>query len=169
MDASNAPVRHAPRELHTDDIEIQQHPVIETRQDLAEEIVIAPAVLQKEYAEALKFAEEPVTIRIERSSEKFAPNVIDLWCNGHGPEILQNGRWVTYQALPVGVVVTTKRKYVEILARSKVDSVQTEVTKEEHGEKNEIARSTSSRAPFSVIRDDSPKGVAWLNGLVSFG
>jgi len=170
MDASNAPVRRARTELHTDDIEIAQKPIIESRDDLIDEIVIAPEVLQKEYQDALAFAEEPVTIRVERSSEKFAPKFIDLWCNGKGAELLMNGKWVETKVIPVGVPVTTKRKYVEILARSKVDSIETHSgKKDEHSEINEIERHTSSKAPFSVIMDRNPKGAAWLTGLVRFG
>lgn len=169
MDANNAPVRRAPQELHTADIKIEQKPRIETREDLAEEIVVSPEALQKEYAAALAFAEEPVTIRIERSSEKFAPKAIDLWCNGKGAEVMMNGRWVEMRVLPVGIPVTTKRKFVEILARSKVDSVETVVggMDEEHP-RNAIDRHTSSKAPFSVIEDRNPKGVEWLNNLVRF-
>lgn len=169
MDAGNAPVRRPPAELHTADIKIHQKPVIESRDELLEEIVIAPEVLEKEYSEALKFAEEPVTIRIERSSEKFAPPVIDLWCNGKGAEIVVNGRWVETRVLPVGVPVTTKRKYVEILARSKIETVTTNSGKiDENSERNDIARYASSRAPFSVLRDNNPKGADWLTGLVTF-
>lgn len=171
MDASNAPVRRPRPELHTADIGIEQKPAIESRDDLANEIVAAPPdVLKKEYAEQLAFNEEPVTIRIERSSEKFAPRVVDAWCNGKGAEVLVNGRWVETSYLPIGVAVTTKRKYVEILARSKLDTINTKVEdRDSEKPQNLIERSTSSRAPFSVIEDRNPKGAAWLTGLVKFG
>jgi hypothetical protein len=170
MDASNAPVRRPRPELHTADIAIEQKPTIESREDLAKEIVAAPEdVMQAEYAAALSFNEEPVTIRIERSSEKFAPRVIDCWCNGKGAEVVVNGRWVSLGYIPVGVRVTTKRKYVEILARSKIDAVNTRVEdRDSEHPKNLIERSTSSRAPFSVLEDRNPKGAAWLTGLVRF-
>lgn len=168
MDASNAPVRRPPQEFHSADVAIQQKPVIETRDDLVDEVVVAPPdILKKDYAEAIAFAEEPVTIRIERSSEKFAPHVIDCWCNGKGAEIVINRRWVETHAIPVGIPVTTKRKYVEILARSKIETVQTEVRdRDSENPKNLINRFASSRAPFSVIRDDNPKGVEWLTNLI---
>ena len=155
--------------MHTDDIKIKQKDVVREREDLEGEIVEGPEQVQKSYLDALAFAEEPVTIRIERSSEKYAPKVIDLWCNGKGAEVLQNGRWLELKVLPVGIPVTTKRKYVEILARSKVDTVNTRVG-DERDERpiNEIERYTSSRAPFSVIEDKNPKGAAWLTGLVHF-
>ena len=167
MDASNTPVRRARPELHTADIKIDQKPIIQTREDLLEEIVIAPEVLEADYQAALKFAEEPVTILIQRTGEKFAPKVVDLWVNGKGPEVMIKGRWVEFKALPVGMPVTTKRKYVEVLARSKVEDVKTRVSDEDKEHPlNEIERFLSSKAPFSVIEDRNPKGAEWLMGLV---
>jgi len=164
------PVRSAPRELHTGDIKVEQHPPIEDRDDL-DNVVVAPSqVLDKDYAAQLAFNEEPVTIRIEPSSEKFAPKVVDCWCNGKGAEIVINGKWVSTGALPVGRVVTTKRKYVEILARSKIDSIQTRHdSSEAERPANYIDRFTSSRAPFSVIEDKNPRGAEWLTKLVQYG
>lgn len=148
---------------------IEQKPTIATREDLADEIVTAPEVLQADYTDALRFNEEPVTIRIERTGEKNPARVVDLWCNGKGAEAIVNGRWVELGALPIGVPVTTKRKYVEILARSKVDAIETRVeNRDSERPDNLIDRSTSSRAPFSVIEDRNPKGAAWLTNLVRF-
>lgn len=170
MDASNAPVRRAPTEVSTADVKIEQKPTIASRKDLESEVTVAPEdVLKADYAAALAFNEEPVTIRIERSAEKFAPNVVDCWCNGKGAEILVNGRWVETGYLPVGSPVTTKRKYIEILARSKVDTLNTRVEdRDSEKPQNLIDRYTSSKAPFSVLEDRNPKGAAWLTSLVRF-
>ena len=170
MNAANQPVRRAQRELHPDDVKIAQKPPIVDREDMLEEIVLAPEVLQKNYADALAFAEEPVTVRLERSAEKFAPKFVDVTCNGKGAEVLVNRRWVETKVLPVGMPVTTKRKYVEILLKSKIDTINTDSGKiDEDSEKNLIERSTSQKSPLSIIRDDNPKGVAWYQGLVHFG
>ena len=167
-DASNAPVRRPREEFYTGDVKIEQKPVISTREDLRSEVILAPEdVLKKDYADQLAFNEEPVTIRVERSSEKFAPRVVDVWCNGKGAEVWMNGRWVETRAIPIGMEVTTKRKYVEILYRSKTDTIATDSGKiDEHSEKNDIQRHTSARAPLSIIRDDNPKGVAWATALL---
>lgn len=167
MDASNAPVRRPPREMSSADVAIDQKGSVENDQDrLDTAIVVAPEGLEKDLAQALKFNEEPVTIRIERSSEKFAPNVVDCWCNGKGIELLIDGKWVETKAAPVGIALTTKRKYVEILLRSKVDTLQTE--HEDIGAtqiNNRVQRYTSSRAPLSVIEDKNPLGNAWFTSL----
>lgn len=166
--ASSAPARRASRELHTDDIEMEQPPVIEDREDLVDDIIVAsPDALKKEYQAAIAFNEEPVKIRIERSSEKFAPKVIEVWCNGDGAEVLLNRRWVKVGFLPVGIPVVTKRKYVEILARSKHEAITTNSGKiDEHSERNDIERDLSSKSPFSVIEDRNPRGAEWLTNLV---
>lgn len=170
MDASNAPVRRPRSELHTEDIGHEPLAPVASAEDLADLVVIAgeDVLAKAEYAEALAFAEEPVTIRVERSAEKFAPHVIDCWCNGKGAEVFMNGRWVETKAIPVGMPVTTKRKYVEILARSVVHTINTNVTQEKDSERNEVDRYPSSKAPFSVLKDDNPKGQAWLTNLVRF-
>ena len=169
-DASNMPVRSAPREIHTDDFKQQQKPSFSTREELDEIVLATPEQLQKDYAEHLAFLEEPVTIRVERTSEKFAPRVIDVWCNGKGAEVVINGRWVSVGVIPVGMPVTTKRKYVEILARAKHEAINTRVVDPEAEQPdNKVDSHVSSRAPFSVIEDRSPKAAAWLSGLVTFG
>lgn len=169
MDASNAPVRRPRPETSTADIAIEQKPAIESRDEMST-VVSAPEDAGKaDYAAQLAFNEEPITIRIERSAEKFAPLVVDCWCNGKGAEVLIQGRWVETAYLPVGMPVTTKRKYVEILARSKIDSVQTKVEdRDSEKPRNVIERFTSSKSPFSVLEDKNPKGAAWLNSLVRF-
>lgn len=131
-----------------------------------ERIIVAEKTPDVEYFEALQFAEEPISIRIERSAEKFAPNSVDCWVNGIGAEIMINGKWVQCGYLPVGHVVTTKRKYVEVLARSKQDTVQTAVLKHEDFEENTNPISTSQKVPFSVIRDANPRGAEWLTKLI---
>lgn len=170
MDASNAPVRRPRPEVHTDDIGIEQKPVIQTREDLDNEITVAPEVTKQDYLDALKFNEDPITIRVERSSEKFPPRVVDIWCNGKGVELLIDGKWVPTGAIPLGMVVTTKRKYVEILLKSKTDNVETDSGKiDDHSERNDIIRNTSAKSPLSVIEDRNPRGAAWLQQLTRFG
>ena len=78
-----------------------------------------------------------------------------------------NGKWVVLGFLPVGIEVTTKRKYVEVLARSKVDNISTDVgSMLEDDPRNTLDISTSSKAPFSVIEDRNPMGRAWLSKLI---
>lgn len=169
-EAKNSPVHSPSKELHTGDMAVGQHAPIVLMDDrpIEREQIIVPLEKQMagKYLADLAFAEEPVTIRIERSAEKFAPHSVDCWVNGVGAEIMIRDKWVQTGYLPVGHVVTTKRKYVEVLARSKHDSVQTEVRKHEESEDNDIGRHTSQKTPFSVISDKNPRGAEWLTRLL---
>ncbi len=106
----------------------------------------------------IMFMEELVKIRVEPLQEKNPRKLIDLYVNGV-PE------WV-----PVGRPWIMRRKYVEVLARSKPINVQTkhEQPEESLDPRNEIIRSTSAQFPFSVLQD-TPKGIAWLNKIMAEG
>lgn len=155
------------REIHTDDIKIEQkRPIIGKPKEHEGEIVIGQQELDKNYADELKFMEEPVTIRLEPSAEKNAATAFPVWVNGKGAEVFQNGKWDEIGYLPVGRVLIVKRKVVEIIARAKVDTVHTKV-EDEDGErpKNVINRYTSAVHSFSIIEDRNPMGVPWLTEL----
>lgn len=152
--------RRARREISTEDMEIGQAPSIIIPGDSPisreqEEIALLDTPLMSDYAKSLAFNEDILTIRLERSSEEFAPQIIDVYVNGRA-------EW-----LPVGVPVKVARKYVEILARAKPDSVQTNVI-ERAGEdpENTIDRYTSAKHPFSVLHDPSHLGFEWLTRIM---
>lgn len=122
-----------------------------------ETILPVETPLHSDYYAELQFMEEPVTIRLERSSERYAPQLIDVYVNGVV-------KWI-----PVGTPVTVARKYVEVLARSKPDSVQTIVgTPDDENPDNRVRRYTSSKHPFTVIQDTG-KGVEWLTRTMAEG
>lgn len=155
-------------ELHSETMPIEQKPTISDDPDEYEGdvVLVDPSIAIKEYAAALAFNEEPLIIRIEPSSEKNASNVFPIWCNGKGAEILINGRWIECAHLPVGQVFTTKRKYVEILVRAKVDRLETNIV-EQNGDmpNNKVSRFSSAVHSFSVIEDRNPRGVEWMTEL----
>ena len=69
--------------------------------------------------------------------------------------------------LPVGEVITTKRKYAEVLILSKHMTVDTTVrTNPGKDPENIMRRSVSSRCPVSIIRDENPKGMEWVTRLM---
>lgn len=154
--------------LHSSDIKIEQKADI--GDDVLErepEIVLVDKMPDKEYADALAFAEEPVKIRLEPSSEKNAATSFPVWVNGKPAEIFQNGKWREIGYLPVGQIITVKRKVVEIIARAKIDTIDTEV-KDQDSERpnNAIKRRTSAVHSFSVLGDTNPIGAAWLTELI---
>lgn len=163
MDAKNAPVNKPGKEVSSADIKVGQRASVNL--DLPREAEVIDPIdieLEREYVAALAFNEDPVTILIAKSNEKFAPNVCDCWVNGRGAEQLQNGKWMVCGWLPVGVPVITKRKYAEVLLRAKPEAVQTEVIKHQEREDNVAHRFASNKYPVQILKDESPLAMAWL-------
>lgn len=150
-----------------DDVKIEQKADIVG--DVSEhdaEIVTVNRLPEQDYLDELDFNEEPVTIRLESTSDVNAPSAFPVWVNGKGCEVFQNGRWYEIAYIPVGKVVITKRKYVEVIIRAKIDTLHTEVSEpESENPSNRIKRFTSAVHSFSILEDKNPKGVAWLSEL----
>jgi len=150
---------------------IQQHDdLIGDLSDRKPDIVIGERItmanINDDYADELAFNEEPVTIRIEPSSDKNAAAHVPLWINGRGGEVLLQGQWVPCGYLPVNTVLTTKRKYVEVLMRAKIDTVNTDVIEEQGKDPvNKVKRFTTAAHTFSIIKDKNPLSQAWLTEL----
>lgn len=172
-DAINAPVRRGRRaEVHTSDMDLGTSPPIDFEStgplERGETIVPIDKPIENDYLAALKFAEDPVTILITQGSEEFAPWSVPLWVNGKGAEVLMRGSWVELGYLPVGHEVVTRRKYVEVLARMRPDSIKTEVIERVNEDPlNRINRSTRLQNQFSVIEDKNPRGREWLKQLMA--
>ena len=172
MEAVNTPVRRAKPEFSNADFPIGQKPPIDLKDGVPidrEQIITAlETPLEDSYAADLAFAEEPVEILIHPSREANAPIVYDVWVNGKGAEVFVAGKWHVFNCLPVGKNVITKRKYVETLARSKMDTIATDVDDANvENPQNRINRVTSATAIFSVIGDKNPRGSEWLRGLMA--
>lgn len=171
--AKNTPVFAPTPEVNSADLPMAQAPALDqsAMEDRGEVVVPVAGSLAKDYAAALAFNEDPLTIRIERGPEEHAPLVVDCWVNGEGAEVFNpsTGKWVKMSCLPIGGVITTKRKYVEVLARSRVDRYHGKQTNQNPAENEDgwkIRPSTSQSHSFSVIHDPAgAKGVEWLTRL----
>lgn len=155
-------------EVHSESLDpIQQLPPITDVSGYDGDIIRAEKTPDQDYAAELAFNEEPVTIRIEPSSERNAARWMLVQVNGKGAEVLINGKWHEFKHLPIGRVLTTKRKYAEIIVNNKT----TDVTTPDFGEEahiaanNRIDRETRPVHGFSVIEDRSPRGHKWLSDL----
>lgn len=170
-DAQNTPVRRSKPELNTADLPVgQRSSVILPDDGVKTEDIILPVdtnALNKVYFEALAFNEQAIRILIHPSSERNAPIVIDCWVNGRGAEVFIRGKWESLGYLPIGVPVTTKRKYIEVLAGSKIEAIDTEVDDPDPKKMpvNKIHRRNSAKCTFQVIEDKDPRGVEWLTRL----
>ena len=170
MDAHANPVKrqYNRKEVSTSDTEIEQRSSIDLG-DLVNFVRNAPIPslgekpLLPDYLEALAFNEEPVTISIEENSRSdFPETYVPVGVQGHGAEVFVNGEWITVGWLPIGPVITTKRKYLEVLIRSKSDHIRTQ-----HDDasvavpRNTLNRRTSGNYPVTIIEDSNPKGREW--------
>lgn len=151
------------KQLHTDDVKIDQKPAI-IENERAEEIVQADESVLRDmdYVNELKFNEDPVTIRIEPSSERNASSVHPVWCNGKGAEVFIRDRWREVTWLPVNIDLIVKRKYVAIMMSAKIDRVETQIIKNMDSEENRVNRITTPVCTFSIVNDPNPRGRDWF-------
>jgi hypothetical protein len=155
----------ARQELHSDMLpKIEQPPPIDDTRNYAGDIVTGEKIGGNDYLDELAFMSEPVTIRLEPSSERNASNVYPVWCNGVAAEVLVNGVWRAIGYLPVGQLITVKRAVLEIIARAKTEEIRTEYNEREDPDRpsNRITRQPRAVHSFSVIEDANPRGPAWL-------
>lgn len=165
-EAINNPVR-ARRSVTNTDFEQKQLDVVDMDGGSGQQIIETDTgVLFDDALAQLAFNEEPVTIIIARGTERYAPEMVQCWVNGKGAEVLSGGKWITLSWLPTAKEVTTKRKYVEVLLRSKPINYTTEVTQYKDHEINEARPHLSSAHTISVIADRNPLGREWLNRVM---
>jgi len=171
--SANLVKRKAKSEVTNLNYKIEQKPPLEMPPideavDRESEIILAEKPLETDEAEALAMAEEPITIIIHRSVEKFSPGVTDyIAVNGKPAEMLFKNGWIPMGYLPRGRSIITKRKYVEVLARAKQDTVNTTVIERDNEDpQNFVERITTSTMSFTILQDKNPKGGEWLERLV---
>lgn len=156
----------ARQELHSDTMKIEQKAPILDPKTYEGDIVIGEKIGDAEYNDELAFNEEPVTIRLEPSSDRNAASCYPVWVNGKKAEVYQNGRWDEIGYLPVGRQLIVKRKVLEIIIRAKVDTIQTQILEQDAERPNNmVTRSTSAVHSFSILEDRNPRGAAWATEL----
>ena len=172
MEAKNAPRQYNRKEVHTGDMPIdQKHDVdlgLESPIIHGDDIAAIEVRKNQKYLGDLSFMEEPMTIRIEENTHSDLPEThVPCQVNGKSAEVLINGKWTEIGWLPIGVVMITKRKYVEVLARSRSDNIKTvhdEATVERP--RNTQKTRTSSNYPLAIIEDKNPRGSEWLSAII---
>jgi hypothetical protein len=154
-------------ELHSEQMEnVEQKPPVLDPSTYDGDVVIGERIANAEYLEDLAMMEEPVTIRIEPSSDKNAAGAQYYCVNGKPAEILINDRWRELGWLPVGQVLTIKRKVLEVILRAKTDSVHNKVLEPDSDRPNNVIdRYTTPATSFSILEDSNPKGAAWATAI----
>lgn len=156
----------ARQELHSDKMPIEQKPPILDPSTYEGDVILTERTHDQDYLDELLFMEEPVTIRLEPSSDKNAATVFPIWVNGKKAEIFQNNRWDEIGYLPVSRVLIVKRKVLEVIIRAKIDTVQTQIIGQDaERPNNAVSRFTSPVHSFSILEDKNPKGPGWVQEL----
>jgi len=128
----------------------------------------------KDHQFLLAFNEEPVEIEVMGSGDPHAPLFQEAWVNGKGVERMIEGLgWCEVKFFPVNTPVIIKRKYVEVLLRSKTMGVHTVEDRADGTEPRNVLRRTSANAcTVRIIEDRDPPGQAgyrreWAKRLMS--
>jgi len=131
----------ARQELHSETLpKVEQKPPIVDTSAYDGDIVIGEKIGNADYLDELAFMEEPVTIRLEPSSDKNAAGAFPIWVNGKPAEVFQANRWDEIGYLPVGRVLIVKRKVLEVIIRAKVDTVHTQIQEMDSERPNNIVQ-----------------------------
>lgn len=110
----------------------------------------------KDRAAELAFMEERVDVVVHESSDKQAEPIVEVWVNGRAQRFIR------------GQVQTVKRKFVERLARAKPAHYRNEeYIDAEGGKAVRWPKGHTLAYPFAVVRDENPKGPAWLRKVLA--
>jgi hypothetical protein len=152
-----------PRELNNANEPIDQLPPIGTV--IRPDVIAVETIEDKDYLDRLKFAEEPITIWIEEGQEENAPRTVGpIQVNGTGVEVLIKDQWIPFHYLPVNTQLVIKRKYLELMLRSKrtrITHVQ-DHAEANFAEMNIMRRQTSASMSVTILLDENPRGRAWM-------
>lgn len=178
----------AKQEVDTANMEIQQKdsfelPPLGEPLERPTDIVTLPhgAKVTREEAEMLAFMDEPVKIMVHHATgDRPSPWTDYIANNGIPAQVLMtrdgysqdlgSGKWIGYGYFPRGIPLVTKRKFLEELAKSKQDVIETEIVdRESQQPRNIIHRRTSAKFPFQVLEDRNPKGTEWLHRVMYQG
>lgn len=109
-----------------------------------------------EHAANMAFLEEYVVVNIAESNNPADENPVMLSVNGRSIYVTR------------GEDTAIRRKYLAQLMRSKPQGVQTRVVRDANGDiNNRTVKTSALRYPFSMVRDDNPKGRAWRQKILS--
>lgn len=139
------------------------------RETIEEEIIDAEPSMSQ--AERLAFMQEPVVVYIQPNlTTKHPEPYVPVWVNGKGAEVYSYAtkKWFSFGVLPVGVNVTTRRKYVEVLAAARAENVRTDTWKDTSGEAfNEIHREQAFHYGFTIVHDwNKEMGRKWFERVM---
>lgn len=101
------------------------------------------------------FMNEMVEIMVHSTTDENQPTQFLLNCNGVNQPVVR------------GINMTMKRKYVEILARMKETKYTQHTPNPAAPDVSELRARHGLVYPFDLIKDNNPKGRAWLSNVLA--
>jgi hypothetical protein len=101
------------------------------------------------------FMNEMVEIMVHSTTDENQPSQFLLNCNGVNQPVVR------------GINMTMKRKYVEILARMKETKYTQHTPNPAAPDVSELRARHGLVYPFDLIKDNNPKGRAWLSNVLA--
>jgi hypothetical protein len=114
------------------------------------------SVMNQQWLADMQIMEEPVTVVVHESTDKYAEDPVRVGNNG------------VNQAFVRGEPVTVKRKFVYALAKARPIGYSQEV-RTDASSGDVVERLMPKRAlkyPFSIVEDRNPNGTAWLKKVL---
>lgn len=151
--------RTGQRELTPDDLRDRVPPPVDLTHGasgrVVDEIELVDRPLNMEYADALKFNEDILTVRIEQSQDDEIPVAYYPFS--------VNGKTI---GLVPGKETKVARKYVEVVLRASQFRVHTHSPRPgDRDERNLVFRHPTKRFMISIIHDPDPRGREWAQRI----
>jgi hypothetical protein len=125
------------------------------RENFRDEFATVDTPNWKDTAKSAAFMEEPVHIIISDTEVANAEQVIQLAVQGKNQFVFR------------GAPIWIKRKYLEVLARARPESISTQEFTDTSGNRaTRILKTMGLKYPFRVLEDKNPDGSRWLEAIL---
>ena len=125
------------------------------REDFRDQFETVDTPEWQDKARILAFMEEPVKIRISPETSPNAEQIFQVSVNGVNQFFVRD------------TIQTVKRKFVEVLARARPETLSTPEYIDSTGNRaTRIHKTYGLRYPFSVLHDPNPDGHVWLEAIL---
>lgn len=148
--------------LDTNEVQVGQNQAFDIpntghidRENFRDEFATVDTPTWKDTAKLAAFMEEPVLVVISDTEAQNAEQVIQLAVQGKNQFIFR------------GTPIWVKRKYLEVLARARPESITTQEFTDASGNRaTRILKTMGLKYPFRVLEDKNPDGSRWLETIL---
>ena len=164
-------------DIDPEDIIPDQPPPLYIPGDLMERLYVPSDIIEareedasQSHLDEMKFQNEPVLIYIHPQPTEHPDQCVPCFVNGRGAEVwdARLNRWLSIGFLPVERNIITRRTYVEVIGRARVELIHNEISyKQDKHTLNNLRKRQGSRWPFSIRKDwnTGPRAQAWYRTM----